>query len=125
MINANRVVPVERVDLLSLYGLVLLQNSSNSGLIKLAANTIDGDFQITDGSAPLIADQPVMTVDIDATDSSVTAATLYFVADYNYTGFTIDGAAVTTAGVDVVPDAVTLYKAVLATGTVTISKVGF
>lgn len=125
MINNDRIVPIQKVDLLSIYGLILLQNGSNSGLTALASGDIDGDFQITDGSAALIANQPVKSVDIDATASSVTAATLYFVADYEYTGFSIDGAAVETAGVDVVNDACTLYKAVLATGTVTISKVGF
>lgn len=125
MINTNRIVPIEKVDLLSLYGLILLQNSNNSGLTALASGDVDGDFQITDGSAALIANQPVKSVDIDATTSSVTSATLFFVADYNYTGFSIDGVAVETAGVDVVADACTLYKAVLATGTVTISKVGF
>ncbi len=125
MINTDRIVPVQKVDLISLYGLILLQNGSNSGLTKLAATDVDGDFKITDGSAALIANQPVKSVDIDATASSVTAATLFFVADYNYTGFSIDGVAVETAGVDVVNDACTLYKAVLATGTVTISKVGF
>lgn len=125
MINLDRIIPVERIDLLSLYGLILLQNSDNSGLTALAANDVEGNFQITSGSAALIANQPVVSCDIDATTSSVTSATLYFVADYNYTGFTIDGAAVTTAGVEVVNDGVTLYKAELSDGTITISKVGF
>ena len=126
MINTNRIVPVEKVDLLSLYGLILKQDTTNnSTLTKLVAKTVDGDFQITSGSAPLLADQPVKSCDIDATTSSVSACTLYFVADYAYEGFTIDGVAEETEGVDVVADGVTLYKAVLSSGDITISKIGF
>ena len=126
MINTNRIVPVEKVDLISLYGLILKQDTTNnSTLAKLAAKTVDGAFQITSGSAPLLADQPVKKCDIDSTASSVSACTLYFVADYGYEGFTIDGVAEATEGVDVDPDGVTLYKAVLSSGDITISVVGF
>ena len=126
MINTNRIVPVEKVDLLSLYGLILKQDTTNnSTLTKLAAKTVDGDFQITSGSAPLLADQPVKSCDIDVTTSSVSACTLYFVADFDYKGFSKDGTAVETEGVDVVADGVTLYKAVLYSGDITISKIGF
>lgn len=126
MINTDRIVPVTKTDLLSIYSVILVQASGNSGLTKLASNDVEGNFQITSGSAPLIADQPVVSCDIDATESSVTAATLYFVAADNYAGFSIDGAAVEAAegSVDVVADG-SLYKAVLATGAITISKVGF
>ena len=126
MINTNRIVPVEKVDLLSLYGLILKQDTTNnSTLTKLVSKSVDGDFQITSGSAPLIADQPVKSCDIDVTASSVSACTLYFVADYDYKGFSKDGTAVETEGVDVVADGVTLYKAVLSSGDITISKIGF
>lgn len=128
MINTDRIVPVEKIDLISLYGLILKQDTTNnSSLTKLAAKTIDGDFQITSGSAPLLADQPVKTFDIDATASSVSACTLYFVADYAFKGFTIDGVAAEAAAgsAEVVADGATLYKAVLSSGSVTITKIGF
>lgn len=124
MINNDRIVPVTATDLISLYGLILTMNSSNSGLTALDAEDVTGTFQITDGSNPLIASEPVSTCDIDATTSSVSAATLYFVPAYDYSGFTIDGAAVTPTG-SVNADGRTLYKAVLATGAITITKVGF
>lgn len=124
MINENRIVPVVKIDLISLYGLILKQDSNNSGLAKLAADTIDGDFQIKTNSAVLIADQPVKTIDFDSTTSSVSAGTVYFVAGYDYVGFTIDGVAVTPTG-DVVADGYTLYKAVLSSGAITITKAGF
>ena len=127
MINTNRIVPIEKIDLISMYGLVLLQASANSGLAKLTADTVEGDYTIKTNSAVLIADQPVKTVDIDATDSSVSAATLFFVPAYDYVGFTVDGVAATLADNDVVvnPDGHTLYKAVFGSSTVTITQVGF
>ena len=124
MINTDRIIPVSAIDLLSLYGLILKQDSNNSSLAKLAALDTDGSFQITSGSAPLIANEPVKTCDIDATTSSVSACTLYFVPAYDYTGFTIDGAAVIPTG-SVEADGRTLYKAVLSSGAITITKVGF
>ena len=126
MINSDRIVPVTKTDLISLYSVILMQASGNSGLVKLASNDIAGNYQITTNNAVAIADQPVVSCDIDATDSSVTACTLYFMADPAFTGFTIDGDAVEAAegSVDVVADG-SLYKAVLASGDITITKVGF
>ena len=123
MINANRIVPVTAVDLISLYGLILLQNSNNSSLAKLSAIN-PGEFQVTTNSATLIANEPVKTLDFDSTASSVSAGTVFFVPAYDYVGFSIDGAKVTPTG-SVDPDGRTLYKAVLATGAITITKVGF
>jgi len=117
MINANRIVPIEKVDLISMYGLILLQDSNNSSMTALQASTIVGDFSC--GTGIKLAAQPVKSCDF--TGSS---GTLYFVADYAYEGFTKSGAAVTVSGT-VNPDARTLYKAVLSSGTVTITKVGF
>lgn len=127
MINTDRIVPIQAVDLISMYGLILLQDSDNSGLTALDANDVDGNFEITSGSAPLIASEPVSTCDVDATGSSVSAFTLYFVPAYDYAGFTVDGAAATIADndVEVNADGRTLYKAVLSSGTITITQVGF
>lgn len=124
MINENRIVPVEKIDLISLYGLILKQDSNNSSLAKLAANTVDGEFQVKTNSAVLLADQPAKVIDFDTTASSVTAGTVYFVPSFDYEGFTINGAAVVPTG-DVVADGVSLYKAVLSSGAITITKVGF
>ncbi len=119
MINTDRIVPVTTVDLISLYGLILQQN--NATLAKVSSGTVEGDFNITAASTPLIADEPVKTVNFA---SGVSSATLYFVPSYDYAGFTINGAAVTPTG-DVEADARTLYKAVLGSGAITITKVGF
>lgn len=124
MINKDRIVPVQATDLLSLYGLILLMNSNNSSLAKLDALDVDGNFKVTSGSAPLLCSQPAETIDFDATASSVSSATIYFVPAYDYKGFTIDGSAVTPTG-SVDADGVTLYKAVLSSGAITITKIGF
>ena len=126
MINSNRIVPVLKTDLISLYSVILKQASGNSGLAKLSADTIEGDFSVKTNSAVLLADQPVKSCDIDATASSVSACTVFFVAAYDYEGFSIDGVAEEPAdgSVVVVADDNTLYKAVLSSGDITITKVG-
>jgi hypothetical protein len=126
MINKDRIVPVMATDLISLYGVILLQDSNNSGLAKLSADAI-GEFQVKTNSAKLLAAEPVKKLDFDTTTSSVTAGTVYFVAAYDYEGFSIDGVDETPASgsVNVEADGCTLYKAVLASGDITITKVGF
>lgn len=124
MINKDRIVPVQATDLLSLYSVVLKMDSNNATLAKLDALDVDGNFQVKSGSAPIICSQPVETIDIDATASSVSAATIYFVPAYDYVGFKIDGVAVEASG-DVEADGASLYVATLSTGSITISKIGF
>lgn len=124
MINTDRIVPVQVIDLMSLYGLILLQDSDNSGLVALDA-TNPGQFEVASGAGSLlIADEPVETLDF-ATGYS--AGTVYFVPAFDYSGFTINGTAVVPEedSDEVNPDGRTLYKAVLASGEVTITQVGF
>lgn len=127
MINTNRIVPITKIDLLSMYSIILKQNSNFSSLAKLEADDIAGDFTVTTNNGVLIADAPVKTVDIDATTSSVSACTVFFVPAFDYEGFTVDGTAATVADNDVTvnPDGFTLYKAVFGSSTVTITQVGF
>ena len=127
MINTDRIVPVTKTDLISLYGLILKQASGNSSLEKLASKDVEGNFQVTSNSKVYIANQPVKSLDIDATTSSVSASTIYFLAAKDYVGFSIDGVAETPAAgsVAVDNDASTLYKAVLSSGDITITKEGF
>lgn len=121
MINTDRIVPVQVIDLISLYGLILKQDSNNSSLAALDA-TNPGEFTVasTAGSL-LLADEPVASLNFA---SGYTSGSVYFVPAFNYSGFSINGTAVTT---EVVPEADgrTLYKATLSSGAVTIAKVGF
>lgn len=119
MINTDRIVQVAATDLLSLYGLILKVGGQNVAALD-ATNPAQFEVTSTSGSL-LLADEPVETLDIA---SGVTAVTIYFVPSYDYVGFSINGAAVTPTG-DVEPDGRTLYKAVLASNAITITKVGF
>lgn len=122
MINNDRIVPITACDLISMYGLILKQASGNSALAALEAASVDGQFEVASGAGSLlIANEPVKTIDFA---TGYTAGTVYFVPAYDYAGFSINGAAVTPTG-DVEADGRTLYKAVLASSAVTITKVGF
>lgn len=124
MINSNRIVSVTNTDLVTLYGtiLTLALAADSQSIAKIDAATSDGQFAMTSGSGNLIASEPVKTFDFG---ESVSSAVVYFVAAFDYEGFSVAGTAVTTAGVDVAADGKTLYSATLSTGTVTIAKVGF
>ena len=119
MINTDRIVPVTVTDLLTLYGNIL---TISGKAVDAVQATNPGAFEVEEATNALIAAEPVATMDFA---EDVTAATVYFIAAYNYAGFTINGAAVTTEGVEVEPDGRTLYTATLANGTVTIAQIGF
>lgn len=117
MINDERIVPVTQIDLISLYGLILKLAESTA---PTALNVTAGNGQFTVAEAgTYIASEPVQKLDFTAA-----SGTVYFVPAYDYSGFTVSGTAVTPTG-DVDADARTLYKAVLSSGAVTITKVGF
>lgn len=113
MINKDRIVPIQRTDYLSLIATVL--KIANVDVTVLKAETVEGDFTVTENGT-YIADQPVHTL---AIADGVTAATVYFVADFGFAGITNNGAAVEA---DVVADAVALQTAVLASGAVTVTN---
>lgn len=119
MINTDRIVPIQKIDFLSMIGTILTLNSTSYSVLE--ATDIVGDFSVTgSGSAgTFLVNQPVKTLDFP---EAVTGATVYFVAAFDYEGMTIAGAATTPTGA-VNPDGITLYKAVLASGAVTITAV--
>ena len=125
MINNDRIVPVQKIDLLSLIGTVL--GLIGTSYTVLAASDVEGTFSVTGTGAAgnKLANEPVKTLDFA---SGVTSGTVFFVAGYDFAGITVNGAAATIddAGLDldeIQPDGVTLYKAVLGSGEVTLSAV--
>ena len=118
MINTNRIVPVQKTDLLTLYGNILKIASVS---VTALASTGIGEFEQATNSATVIASEPVKTLNFG---SSVTTATVYFIPDADYQGFTKTGATLTVSG-KVDADGVTLYTATLSTNALTIAKVGF
>ena len=119
MVNNDRIVPIQKIDLLSMYGTILA--IANVSFAVLAATDVIGDFSVTGSGAAgnKLANQPVKTLNFA---SGVTGATVYFVPAYDYAGMTINDVAITPTGT-VNPDGVTLYKAVLSSGAVTITAV--
>ena len=120
MINANRIVPVTQVDLLTLYG----------NIMKLAGTTVaaveavqPGEFEVT-GSGDVgnkIANEPVKNLDFK---TGVTAAVVYFIPAYDFAGFAVAGTPVVHTGT-MAADGRTLYTATLSGGAVAVAKVGF
>ena len=125
MVNNDRIVPIQKIDYLSMIGTVLTLNSTS--FTVLAASDVQGDFSVTGSGAAgtFLANQPVMSLDFA---SGVTSGTVYFVADYAFSGITVAGSAATFNSSyldndDVLTDGITLYKAVLSSGTVTLTAV--
>ena len=122
MINANSIVPPAATDLMTLYSVILKQDSNNSGLVKLAA-IAPGEFSQKTNSAVALANEPVTELDFA---SGVTAGTVYFVPALDFKGFSLAGVATEFSGtIDENGIGSDLYKAVLSSGSITVSKVGF
>lgn len=122
MINNDRIVPVQKMDFLSLIGTVMTLNSISYNVLE--TSNVEGDFTVTgSGSAgTFLCNQPVQTLNFP---TAVTGATVYFVPDYNYVGMQINGVAEEPAdgSDDIVADGISLYKAVLSSGDITITEV--
>ena len=119
MINANKIIPVTKSDLLSILANACLMCGKTVTAIAASA---PGVFAISSNPSTDVAvcNEPVKVFDF-ASGSS--AATVYFVADYAYEGFKVAGTAVTpTEGsAEVDANSATLYKATLSSGAVTIA----
>lgn len=122
MVNNDRIVPITKIDYLSMIGTVLVIAGVSAA--TLAATDIDGDFSVTEAGT-FLADQPVKSLEIA---EGVTSGTVYFTAGYDFDDITVAGTTATIADGsvsldDIKKDTVTLYKAVLADGEITITAV--
>lgn len=117
MVNDERIVPIQKIDRLSAIGEILALTSVSYSVLE--TDTVTGEFTVAEAGTYL-ANQPVKKLNFG---SGASSGTVYFVADYDYKGFTLNGTATVTAGTTVKADGVSLYKAVLATGTVTITAI--
>lgn len=109
MINKDRIVPVQKTDLLTLYGTVL--NLIGTSHTVLESPDVDGDFEVPAAGGTCLCNQPAKTIDF----GEATAATVYFIPAYDFAGF---GEEYTG---DVVADGATLHKAVLADSAITVT----
>ena len=117
MINSERIVPVMKTDLLTLYGTVL--NLIGTSYTVLQSPDVEGNFVCTATGAAgnKLANQPVKTLDFA---DGTTSGTIYFIPAYDFEGFKIAGVAAEATG-DVVTDGATLHKAVLADSAITVT----
>lgn len=123
MINNDRIVPITAIDLISMYGLILIAMlGTNNKPVALSASTTNGEFEVSEAGT-FILDEPLKSCKIATGISGSVDA--YFVPAYDYSGFTVNGAAVTTEGDEVTADGKTLYHAMIGNGEVVIAKVGY
>lgn len=118
MINTERIVPIQEVDLITMYGLILKVGLGENAPTVLASSDV-ATFAQSTNSATVLCNEPVKEF---VFGSSVTAGTVYFVPALDYKGFSKTGATLTVTG-NVVADGKTLYSATLSTNALTIAQV--
>lgn len=120
MINKDRIVPIEKIDFLSMIGTVInLMGASN---FHVDATDAEGNLTVTGSGdvGTVLANQPLVSANFPA---GVTAGVLYFVPDYKFSGFKIAGVAIEAEGDTPDYKGVALYSATLSSGTVTVAAV--
>ena len=124
MINANRIVPATALSELDYIKLILAVHGADKSktMEVVAAKDAEGNFDLTTTAINskdwVLCSEPAKHINFG---SGVSAAIVWFVPTYDYTGFSINGTATTPTGT-VDPDGRTLYKATLASGAVTITE---
>lgn len=125
MVNKDRIVPVTKTDLLSLYATVfqvLLSSEGNLGY--LSADNPCGDFTVSQNTAELravltLASEPMRSLTIEGELPSGFRAVIYFIPTVDFVGFksVIDGetAEIPYDG-DLLADGVTLHMLRYAAG---------
>ena len=112
MINNDRIVPIQKIDYLSLI-YVILHHSGNVGVLKV----VDGVAEVPSESQSeeLLANEPVKKIEL------VTGSVpLYFVASYDFEGITLNGEAVEVS-TEIKKDGVSLYRVDVLEGHVHVS----
>ena len=120
MMNQNRIVPVTQSDLISLYSSALVLHDGTIEQKSVASEDVPAVFDIADVSGVFLLDEPVKK----ATVASGAEVTLYFVAAYDFEGIYVAGSDEPLSA-DIDNDGKSLFKAVIADGAATVSKVGF
>ncbi|MBQ1437979.1 MAG: hypothetical protein IIZ07_08625 [Ruminococcus sp.] len=120
MINKDRIVPIEKIDFLSMIGTVM--NLIGASNFHVDATDAEGNLTVTGSGdvGTVLANQPLVSANFPA---GVTAGVLYFVPDYKFSGFKIAGVAVEAEGDTPDYKGVALYSATLSSGTVTVAAV--
>ena len=110
MINKNRIVPVTKTDLLTLYAtMFMLSGQSNAKTFK--ANDVEGNYDISEDDGQGFLDQPVKSIRFLNAPNNLS---VFFVASYDFEGITLEGNPINweSEGLtpdDIVADGATLY----------------
>lgn len=93
MINKDRIVPVQKIDLLTLYGTisnaVMLVTELRALFVAKEAEDVEGNFALnlsTEDRTAKLLNQPAKSISFDSVEDGV--VTFGFVADYDFKGFT-------------------------------------
>lgn len=120
MINKNRIVPVQATDLLSLYRLILAASSTSKTCPVVEATEAAGRFEIAASNATSLLNEPVKSINFA---SDARSFPIWFVFDYDFEGFTVNGVAAAVNGSpDIDFDGVTLYQAVNSGNGIVLTK---
>lgn len=114
MINNDRIVPITKIDYLSMIGTIMnLDGRGNVGVLKV----VDGVASVPAESQfeKLLANEPVRKIEL-ADDSIIP---LIFVASHDFEGITLDGEAVDVQ-TEIKNDGVSLYGVSKAQGQVNV-----
>lgn len=122
MVNENRIVPVTKMDLISLFGSVAALMLDLSGAEPVILDPVEmGVFEVESNGIYLLS-EPAKSIDFAAT---ATAATVVFVPGYDYEGITLAGAAVEPGEGSILPEAEpnAFYGAALQSGSIVIAPI--
>lgn len=109
----DRIVPIEKSDLMNMYYTILsLTGESAPDVIKA---DFPGVFTIEDEG---FCEEPIESAEV-----TLVSGDFYFVPALNYAGFSISDVVVVTEGDEVIKDGASLYKATVADGGITLAKV--
>lgn len=112
MVNYDRIVPITRIDYLTLIATVMFMNQTQFDL--LAADDVEGNFTVSVPGSYL-ANQPVKSLNFTDDGSVILCAA------YDFDGIKVNGVLAETDPIKA--DGVTLYNAVCRSGTVTVSQI--
>ena len=119
MINKDRIIPITKVDYLSLISTIMAIN--DSAMVVISSADVEGNFEISGSDVFGLLNQPAKSINI-AAESSITD--IYFVPDYDFKGITADGEEIELAegSVEVDPSETVLYILDYSDGAYTLSK---
>lgn len=108
----DRIVPIQKTDLINMYYTMFAIAGSAPNVITA---TNPAEFNIDEAG---LCEEPVKTATIE-----LASGDFYFVPSLVFEGFYIDGNLVETTGDTILADGVTLYKATVADGGISIAQV--